>query len=96
MSDHNNVTTGEIMEFLKDNMVTREELAQEFHKQKLDILDGVDDKLINLKADLVLAMRKEDRKVVSLISLLRAKQLISEDEAKSLLGMEPFPQVFPS
>ena len=55
--------------------------------------DGVDDKITNLKGDLIVLMRKEDRKVITLIGLLREKQVISEEEAKSLLGMEPFPQV---
>jgi len=39
-------------------------------------------------------MRKEDRKVVSLIGLLREKRVITEDEAKQLLVLEPFPQIF--
>ncbi|MEK7073482.1 MAG: hypothetical protein AAB974_03540 [Patescibacteria group bacterium] len=100
MSEHNEVTTGEIMEFLKDHMVTREdfdarmaEMGVEMRKMKVEILDGVDDKITNLKGDLIVLMRKEDRKVITLIGLLREKQVISEEEAKSLLGMEPFPQV---
>lgn len=116
MAEQHDVTTGEIMEFLKDHMVTkedfdtlkgevggmkaamvtREDLTREISKQKLDILDGIDDKIANLKGDLVVLMRKEDRKVITLIGLLREKQVISEDEAKSLLGMEPFPQVLPT
>ena len=60
---------------------------------KVEILDGVDDKITNLKGDLVVLMRKEDRKVITLIGMLREKQVISEAEAKALLGMEPFPQI---
>ena len=121
MSERNDVTTGEIMDFLKDHMVTREEfgvlkaevgglkeevgglkeevgglkaeIAVEFRKMKVEILDGVDDKITNLKGDLVVLMRKEDRKVITLIGMLREKQVISEAEAKALLGMEPFPQI---
>ena len=37
--------------------------------------------------------QNEDRMVIALIGLLREKQVISEEEAKSLLGMEPFPQI---
>lgn len=95
------------MEFLKDHMVMKEEfmmglnkqkteILQELNKQKLEILDEMDDKLADLKGDLVILMRKGDRKVVSLIALLRDKKVISEDEAKGLLTLEPFPQLFPS
>lgn len=37
-------------------------------------------------------MRKEDKKVVSLISLLKDKEVITDDEAGKLLSLEPFPQ----
>lgn len=53
MSNNNEVTTGEIMEFLRENMVTKEELkenlARELRKMQQEILDGVDEKLFNLK-----------------------------------------------
>lgn len=96
MVEHNDVTTGEIMEFLKDHMVMKGEFTMELNKQKTEILDEIDIKLADLKGDLVILMRKEDRKVVSLIALLREKKVISEEEAKGLLTLEPFPQLFPS
>ena len=52
-------------------MVTKDEfkdgLRQSLNKQKLEILDAMDDKLSNLKGDMVVFMRKEDKKAVSLI-----------------------------
>ncbi len=115
MSDQHEATTGEIMEFLNDHMVTKEEFTNEFakvreeftgefakvreeftrdlSKTKLELLDAMDDKLLNLKTDLVTIMRKEDYKVTALVGLLRTKQVLSDDEAKSLLGMEPFAQI---
>jgi hypothetical protein len=70
------VTTNELMEFLQDHMVTKEELdvfKTEIHDEfeqakkarnvmKLEILDSIDDKLADLKADLVLLIRKGDTK----------------------------------
>ena len=103
MSNNNEVTTGEIMEFLKENMVTKEdirefvtkqELTQEFRKFQQEILDGVDEKLFNLRGDLVMITRGEDRKVAGLIGLLHSKNIISEKEAQALLMMEPFPRLF--
>jgi len=52
----------------------------------------LDDKLINLKADLTVVMRKEDHKLEALTRLLAAKNVISENDAKSILALEPFPQ----
>lgn len=104
------VTTNQIMEFLQEHMVVREEfealkretvtkdefkdeLRQSLNKQKLEILDAMDDKLANLKGDMVVLMRKEDKKVVSLIELLKNKKIITTNEANGLLELEPFPQL---
>ena len=56
--------------------------------------DYLDDKLADMKGDLIIMMRKGDHKVVGLINLLKGKSLISEQEAMSLLQMEPFPQLY--
>lgn len=111
------VTTNEIMEFLQEHMVMKDELKQEtgtlrqeigtlrqemitksdlsqaLNKQKLEILDAVDDKLVNLKGDLISLVRKGDTKVVSLIELLKNKKIITTNEANGLLELEPFPQL---
>ncbi len=91
MSDHE-VTTNEIMAFLKDTVATKDDLHREVSVLKGELTDAIDDKLGGLKADLTILMRKEDRKVVGLIELLKGKKLISDSEAQKLLGMEPFPQ----
>jgi hypothetical protein len=95
-------TTNEIMEFLQEHMVTREEfnqldgkvggLEQKLNQTKLDILDSIDEKLGNLKGDLIILMRKEDKKVDHLIKLLQEKSILSEEDAVSLLEIRPFPQ----
>lgn len=53
----------------------------------------LDDKLADLRGDLVVLMRKEDKKVQSLVELLHSKKVISEEEAKRILSMDLFPQV---
>lgn len=70
-----------------------EKVDNKLGKLKLDFLDAMDDKLADLKGDLVVLMRKEDRKVVSLIELLTTKKILSGEEAKALLSLEPFPQL---
>jgi archaellum component FlaC len=52
----------------------------------------LDDKLINLKADLTVVMRKEDHKHEALTNLLASKKVITDADAKSILSMEPFLQ----
>lgn len=108
--ENDNVTTNEIMEFLRDHMVTKEDLkltqaelhqeieslrqetTQNLNKLKLDLLDAMDDKLLNLKGDLISVIRKEDHKLIELITVLRKNNGLSDEDVKHLLGLEPFPQ----
>lgn len=104
MANVDEITTNEIMEFLKEHMVMKEELNEELinledrmtrkmGQSKLDIIDAMDDKLASLKGDLVVLMRKEDSKVLYLIKLLHEKKFLAEEEVKELLKMEPFPRM---
>ncbi len=71
----------------------KQDLEKSQNKLKMDIIDAMDNKLVDLKGDLVILMRKEDKKVTALIGLLTERKIISMDDAKQLLGMEPFPQI---
>ena len=53
--------------------------------------DYLDDKLLNMKGDMVVMMRKEDEKVKLLVNLLNKKNVLSDIEAKSIFALEPFP-----
>lgn len=86
------VTKDELVQEMS-KMVTKEEFNAELAKTKLEFLDAMDDKFLNLKTDLVTIVRKEDHKIVALVGLLKEKHVLSDHEAKSLLGMEPFPQI---
>jgi hypothetical protein len=55
--------------------------------------DYLDEKLADLREDMVVLTRKEDMKLLTLIKILKEKNLISSDEEKRLLKMEPFPQL---
>ncbi len=55
--------------------------------------DYLDDKLGDVKGDLVILMRKEDRKLQSLIDILHKRKVISAQEVKQILSMQPFPQL---
>jgi hypothetical protein len=53
----------------------------------------LDDKLADLKGDMVAMVRKEDVKVDNLTGLLSKKSVLSKIEAKEIQLMGPFPKV---
>jgi hypothetical protein len=53
--------------------------------------DYLDDKLLNMKSDMVVMMRKEDEKVKTLVQILKQKNLLNDSEVKLILALEPFP-----
>jgi hypothetical protein len=61
-------------------------------KSQMVTKDYLDDKLINLKADLTVLVHKEDNKLGVLAKGLASKKVITDADAKSILSMEPFPQ----
>ena len=54
--------------------------------------DYLDDKLADLRGDLVVLIRKEDNKMKTLTAILETHKVISQTEASKILSMEPFPQ----
>ena len=96
------VTTNEILEFLQEHGATKtdienlkKELTQEIDGVKAQMVtkDYLDDKLTDLRGDLVVLMRKEDTKLIELIKTLHNKDILAEDEVKKILEMEPFPKL---
>ena len=55
--------------------------------------DYLDEKLADLRGDLVVLTRKEDTKVGKLIEVLKRRKVISEEETKEILAMEPFARI---
>ena len=53
--------------------------------------DYLDEKLGDLRGDIVVMLRKGDRKLGALIAELLTRKLLDEDAAKRILAMEPFP-----
>jgi hypothetical protein len=95
-------TTTEIMEFLQEHAATKEDLAaivqkmatkEDLQRLKFEMMDSFDEKLVNLKGDLVVLMRGEDQKLVALIQVLKEKQVLNDVDVKTLLALQPFPQM---
>jgi len=55
--------------------------------------DYLDEKLIDLRGDLVVLIRKEDNKFKKLVDILQKHDIISETESKEIFTMEPFAQI---
>ena len=60
---------------------------------KMVTKEYLDDKLADLNGSLTLMMRKEDAKVRALIEKMEKKQVLSKEETKAILSMEPFSQL---
>ncbi|MEK7068035.1 MAG: hypothetical protein AAB956_03495, partial [Patescibacteria group bacterium] len=56
--------------------------------------DYLDDKLSDLKGDLVVLMRKEDAKLGALVEILQKRKVISNEDVKTILAMQPFPHLY--
>jgi predicted nucleic acid-binding Zn-ribbon protein len=71
---------------------------------KMDIIEGrldrieanmvtkeyLDDKLADLRGDMVVLTRKEDHKLTALVEILAAKNVITPEESARIISMEPF------
>jgi len=68
-------------------------VEQRFNKIESTMVtkDYLDDRMLNMKGDMVVMMRKEDEKVKTLVQILQRKNLLNDAEAKSIFSLEPFP-----
>lgn len=72
------------------------EVGRRFDKieAKMVTKDYLDDKLADLRGDLVVLTRKEDTKMLKLVEILKRRAVISEAEEKEILSMEPFAKIY--
>ena len=52
--------------------------------------DYLDEKLADLRGDLVVLTRKEDTKLTSLVKILEQRKVISAKDAQKIMSLEPF------
>ncbi len=85
------VSTNEILDFLQEHMVTKAELRIELNKQKLEILDHVDDKLADLEGSVVVRQRQQENKVNKILDLLERHKLAPVEEIRAIKQISVFP-----
>lgn len=76
------------IESIEKTMVTKDDLG----KLRSDMIDYIAKQNLELKTDLTIIMRGEDRKLFSLIELMVEKHLITKDDANRVTKLGPFPQ----
>ena len=54
--------------------------------------DYLDEKVSDLRGDLVVMMRKEDTKLKTLVGVLKEKSVLDSSDVKRIYSMEPFAQ----
>ncbi|MFH0780074.1 MAG: hypothetical protein V1928_04450 [Parcubacteria group bacterium] len=62
-------------------------------RSKMVTKEYLDDKLADLRGDLVVLMRKEDTKLKTLVEILCQRNVISKEEMNQVISREPFPQI---
>lgn len=94
----------EVCRLIEDNVLpaieaTRQELNERIDgveeriggvESRMVTKEYLDDKLFDLKGDIITGIRKEDKKVNRLIELLQTKQVLEPAEATALLEAVPF------
>ena len=55
--------------------------------------DYLDEKLADLRGDMVILTRKEDAKVRKLVDILHKRKVITQKDAEQINAMEPFPEL---
>jgi archaellum component FlaC len=70
-------------------------MKQEMGSMKAQMVtkDYLDEKISDLRGDLVVLVRKGDHKVVALVGNLENKGILTKEEAQKILAMEPYPQL---
>lgn len=82
------MATKEDLAKLEARMASKDDLAK--LEVKMVTKDYLDEKLFNLKGDLIVMLRKEDHKTTAIVELLNKKKVFTNTEAKSILRLEPF------
>jgi hypothetical protein len=85
-------TNNEILEAINEFST---KVDERFNKIESVIVtkDYLDEKLADLRGDLVVLIRKEDTKVKKLVDILLKRNIITEAESKEIFTMEPFAQI---
>ena len=63
------------------------------NKAKLELMDHIDVKIADLRGDVILLLRKDERRFLHLVDILYKKKLLDERDIKSLEDLQLFPKL---
>jgi len=100
-ADKGELRFNEIMEFLQENVATKEDIKDlrvdmgklekslriDMGKLEHRLRDYIDGKIFDLKGDLISIMRRGAKQATELIDMLRQKKVIDQDEQDYLLSL---------
>lgn len=75
---------------IKTIMATKSDLAK--LATRIVTKDYLDDKMADLRGDLVVLTRKEDTKLKTLVGVLKEKDVLDVNDVKRIYSLEPFAQ----
>lgn len=55
--------------------------------------DYLDEKMADQRGDLIVLTRREDKKVMALVDILKQKKVIDDSDVKKIQALEPFAQI---
>ena len=84
---------------VNERMATKEDLKafatkEDLGKFRSDMIDHIAKQSMELRGDIVVLMRGEDRKLVTLVEILVEQNILSKSDALRVTRLEPFPQNF--
>lgn len=68
-----------------------EKVPPMLNKVKLDLMDYVDEKIADLRGDIIVLLRKEDRRFLHLVEVLYRKDILTGDDIKVIEELQLFP-----
>ena len=91
--DDTNQVVNELVETINDYATNTDRRLDKIEATMVT-RDYLDRKMADMKGDLVAMIRDEDKKLGITVETLAGKKVISEDEKKKILSMEPFPKLY--
>ena len=63
------------------------------NRAKLELMDHFDDKIADLRGDIILLFRKDDRRFLKLVEILHQKKVLDKGDIQTIEEFQLFPQI---
>lgn len=86
------------VEDIVDNKISKaklelgETIDTKINKAKLELMDHIDAKNADLRGDIILLLRKDERRFLHLIDILYQKKVLNKEDIKTIEELQLFPK----